>query len=161
MIRLIKLGLKFLCLTLCRHWTRFSLYFCNKERYLNLAILPTPSTALAIQSTFPQGRGKGFKQGHARLYSHCGRTNHIVDTCFAKHGLSPGWKSKKAVNQIFASPSKEHDVSATSESFVGLSKDQIENSISFLPNAKLIAIERSTNLVDSYNISSQPSSGKM
>ncbi|XP_061337323.1 uncharacterized protein LOC133284338 [Gastrolobium bilobum] len=33
------------------------------------------------------GRGRGTK-----LCTHCGRTNHTVETCYAKHGYPPGFK---------------------------------------------------------------------
>jgi hypothetical protein len=68
---------------------------------MNLTNLPTPPV-VAVQSVLSsQGHGKGYsKQGQAQRCTHCGRNNHTVDTCFAKHSLPPGWKSKKAVNQV-------------------------------------------------------------
>ncbi|XP_028186399.1 uncharacterized protein LOC114373048 [Glycine soja] len=136
---------------------------------MNLAILPTPTAVLAVQSapsftTASPGRGRGYsKQGQSRHCTHCGRNNHTVDTCFAKHGYPPGWKSKKAsVNQISAttSLSEELNSSAVSEALFSLSKDQLANLIALLPNAKPIAIVvSSANLVSSHNIYVQPSSG--
>ncbi|KAG5134117.1 hypothetical protein JHK82_025305 [Glycine max] len=140
----------------------------NQERPMNLAILPTPTVVLAVQSapsftTASPGRGRGYiKQGQSRHCTHFGRNNHTFDTCFAKHGYPPGWKSKKAsANQIsaFASSFEELNSSAISEAFFGLSKDQLANLIALLPNAKPTAIAvSSANLVSSHNISVQPSS---
>ena len=136
---------------------------------MNLAILPTPTVVLAVQSapsftTASPGRGRGYiKQGQSRHCTHFGRNNHTFDTCFAKRGYPPGWKSKKAsANQIsaFASSFEELNSSAISEAFFGLSKDQLANLIALLPNAKPTAIAvSSANLVSSHNISVQPSSG--
>ncbi|XP_061354958.1 uncharacterized protein LOC133299505 [Gastrolobium bilobum] len=36
-----------------------------------------------------KGRGRG-----TRLCTHCGRTNHTVDTCYAKHGYPPGFRNR-------------------------------------------------------------------
>ncbi|XP_006582509.1 uncharacterized protein [Glycine max] len=140
----------------------------QQERHMNLAILPTPTVVLVVQpapsfTTASPGRGRGYsKQGQSRHCTHCGKNNHTVDTCFAKHGYPPGWKSKKAfVNQIFAfaSSSEELNSSTISEAFSGLSKDQLANLIALLPNAKPTATAvSSTNLVSSHNIFVQPSS---
>jgi len=137
----------------------------QQERHLNIGILPNP-TALAVQAlpTSSHDRGKGsfkpsfFKQGHARKCTHCGRTNHIVDTCFAKHGFSPGWKSKPSVNQVFAASSNEVDDSDPSNVLSGLSKDQVQVLIALLPTSKPTATS-SANLVSSHNISRQVPAG--
>jgi hypothetical protein len=55
---------------------------------------------------------------------------------------------------------KNFDNSAVSEAFSGLTKDQIASLIALLPNVNPNSIAvSSANLVSSYNISSQPSSG--
>ncbi|XP_020999433.1 uncharacterized protein LOC110281482 [Arachis duranensis] len=35
------------------------------------------------------GRGKGHGRGTPKLCSHCGKTGHLVDTCYYKHGFPP------------------------------------------------------------------------
>lgn len=59
----------------------------QQERQLHVGVLPTPIafTAQAPSNT-SQGRSKApfrfnsIKQGHARLCTHCNRTNHTIDT---------------------------------------------------------------------------------
>jgi len=46
-----------------------------------------------------QGRGKNFyankdSTGHNRVCTHCGKSNHTIDTCFLLHGFPPGYKPK-------------------------------------------------------------------
>ncbi|XP_058756759.1 uncharacterized protein LOC131629981 [Vicia villosa] len=43
---------------------------------------------------FSGGRGRGN-----RVCTHCGMTNHTIDTCFKKHGYPPNWKQEAMVNQ--------------------------------------------------------------
>ncbi|XP_058753745.1 uncharacterized protein LOC131626926 [Vicia villosa] len=48
-------------------------------------------------STSSRGRGRGDRsyggRGRgSRICTHCGMTNHTVDTCFKKHGYPPHWK---------------------------------------------------------------------
>ncbi|XP_058759582.1 uncharacterized protein LOC131632879 [Vicia villosa] len=39
------------------------------------------------------GRGRG-----SRICTHCGMTNHTIDTCFKKHGYPPHWKQESSIN---------------------------------------------------------------
>src|ERR1044072_1867429 len=39
-------------------------------------------------------RGRGRNQGSGRLCTHCGKTNHTIDTCFFKHGFPPGYQQR-------------------------------------------------------------------
>ncbi|XP_058761796.1 uncharacterized protein LOC131635210 [Vicia villosa] len=41
-----------------------------------------------------KGRIQGYGKGHNRVCTHCGRTNHTVETCFLKHGYPPCFKTK-------------------------------------------------------------------
>ena len=36
-------------------------------------------------------------KGHARVCTHCNRTNHTIETCFLKHGFPPGYRGKSKV----------------------------------------------------------------
>lgn len=36
----------------------------------------------------------GGNKGHNRVCTHCGRTNHTIETCFLKHGYPAGFKGK-------------------------------------------------------------------
>ncbi|CAJ2665884.1 unnamed protein product [Trifolium pratense] len=112
----------------------------QQERNLNIGIVPNP-TALAIQAppTSFHGRGKGssrpnsYKQGHARQCTHCERSNQVVENCFVKHGLPPGWKNKQAVHHVPAASSDEADDSDPSSVLSGLSKHQIQSLFALLP----------------------------
>ncbi|KAI5443649.1 hypothetical protein KIW84_012338 [Lathyrus oleraceus] len=42
-----------------------------------------------------RGKPQGGARGHNRVCTHCGRTNHTVETCFLKHGYPPGFKGKE------------------------------------------------------------------
>ncbi|XP_058746040.1 uncharacterized protein LOC131618902 [Vicia villosa] len=51
--------------------------------------------------TYPhKGKYQGVAgaRGSNRICTHCGRTNHTVDTCFIKHGYPPGFKNKPKGN---------------------------------------------------------------
>jgi hypothetical protein len=71
-----------------------------------------------------RGRGRGnFGRGQysTRYCTHCGGNNHVIDTCFVKHGFPPGYKSKgaqtnneKSVNLASATNSDPSPVSSSS-----------------------------------------------
>lgn len=42
----------------------------------------------------PNSRGKTSSSRPNMVCTHCGRTNHTVETCFVKHGYPPGFKKK-------------------------------------------------------------------
>ncbi|XP_061367193.1 uncharacterized protein LOC133310301 [Gastrolobium bilobum] len=51
-----------------------------------------------------RGRGRGSftgkgRSGSSRLCTYCGKTSHIVETCFEKHGYPPGYKQKGATHK--------------------------------------------------------------
>jgi hypothetical protein len=87
----------------------------QQEREMHSSIngdTPTASTveetvALQVQTTegnyaAKQGntnykvKNQGYhgSKGTNRICTHCGRTNHTVETCFQKHGYPPGFKNK-------------------------------------------------------------------
>ncbi|XP_004497583.1 uncharacterized protein [Cicer arietinum] len=54
--------------------------------------------------------GRGPYQNSNRICTHCGRTNHTVETCFLKHGYPPGFQqrhSRAAFNTATASDSQD------------------------------------------------------
>lgn len=142
----------------------------QQERQLHVGVLPTP-TLLTAQAppNASQGRGKApfkfnfVKQGHARLCTHCNRTNHIIDTCFLKHGFPPGWKSKKYVHDVAIANLQPEDDSDPGGILSSLTKDQIQSLLALLPSATPTAdatsssnVVGSSNLVSSNHISTQP-----
>lgn len=44
-----------------------------------------------------KNQDKNNRRGHNRVCTHFGRTNHIVETRFLKHGFPPGYKGKDKV----------------------------------------------------------------
>ncbi|KAI5432658.1 hypothetical protein KIW84_020094 [Lathyrus oleraceus] len=63
-------------------------------------------------------KGKGSSsstKGGNRVCTHCGRTNHTVDTCFVKHGYPPGYRNrtKPASNTQGSSQSHANTISHT------------------------------------------------
>ncbi|KAI5416297.1 hypothetical protein KIW84_041373 [Lathyrus oleraceus] len=48
------------------------------------------------KSNYSKGKTQTFisARGHNRVCSHCGRTSHTMETCFMKHGYTPGFKGK-------------------------------------------------------------------
>jgi hypothetical protein len=53
-----------------------------------------------------RGRGRGWGggrgQGSNRLCTHCGRSNHTIEYCYALHGYPPGYKPKNNKGGTFA-----------------------------------------------------------
>ncbi|KAL1355581.1 hypothetical protein AAHE18_05G123200 [Arachis hypogaea] len=68
------------------------------------------------------GRGKGHGRGTPKLCSHCGKTGHLVDTCYYKHGFPPhmqrnqfkgntdGPSAMNSVNSINAASNEEGSI---------------------------------------------------
>jgi hypothetical protein len=72
----------------------------QQERELNSAT-PLDSSEAIVTAFHANTQNKGSAtnkwkgsssstKGGNRVCTHCGRTNHIVDTCFVKHGYPPG-----------------------------------------------------------------------
>jgi len=58
-----------------------------------------PSNFSGNNAPHGQGRGNNFyadkgSTGHNRVCTHCGRSNHTIDTCFLLYGFPPGYKPK-------------------------------------------------------------------
>ncbi|XP_004501782.1 uncharacterized protein [Cicer arietinum] len=80
-----------------------------------------------------QPRHSGGKVGVNRQCTHCGRTNHTIDTCFLIHGLPPGFKSKKVHNIT------TYLTSSCDSSVLGLSQEQIQSLLALLPQTNLVS----------------------
>jgi hypothetical protein len=66
----------------------------------NASTFANPSNFSGNNAAKGHGRGKNFyankgPSGHNRMCTHCGRTNHIIDTCFVLHGFPPAYKPKR------------------------------------------------------------------
>lgn len=60
------------------------------------------------------GRGQGTS---GKLCTHCGKTNHTVDTCYYKHGFPPGYKPKGA-RSAYAANTDIENIENSSEQVV-------------------------------------------
>lgn len=56
--------------------------------------------------SYSKGKTQGFSgaRGHNCVCTHRGTTNHIVETCFIKHGFSPGFKGKGKSQSVGNNP---------------------------------------------------------
>ncbi|XP_058733710.1 uncharacterized protein LOC131605359 [Vicia villosa] len=79
----------------------------QQERELNYSL---SSDSTNFEVTALHVNGQHGKQSHIskgkgnRVCTHCGRTNHTVDTCFQKNGYPPGYRQKnKGQNSTHAS----------------------------------------------------------
>ncbi|XP_058732749.1 uncharacterized protein LOC131604318 [Vicia villosa] len=52
------------------------------------------------RGSFRGGRSSGGRGKNNRVCTHCGITNHTIDTCFKKHGYPHHWKHEGAINAI-------------------------------------------------------------
>ncbi|XP_047171754.1 uncharacterized protein LOC124839860, partial [Vigna umbellata] len=103
-----------------------------------------------------QARSSGGRFGAPRQCTHCGRTNHTIDTCFLIHGLPPDLKSKRVHNVTTDSstvvPSYNNSPAQSHSAILGLSQEQIHGLLALLPQSNP-TIPHSTNLVSSHNAS--------
>ncbi|KAI5421811.1 hypothetical protein KIW84_045302 [Lathyrus oleraceus] len=96
-------------------------------------------------------QGYGGQRGQNRVCTHCGRTNHTIDTCFIKHGYPPGFKHRSKGNvsgpQQSATINNASDNSASSTSdsasgvsanaSYGLTQEQYNNILALLQHSKI------------------------
>lgn len=90
---------------------------------------------------FFRGKPQGGARGHNRVCTHCGRTNHTIETCFLKHGYPPGFKGKgknqssNTSNQnVVASVNAGLDESQPS---FGFTQDQYNNILALIQQSQL------------------------
>ncbi|KAI5432085.1 hypothetical protein KIW84_036007 [Lathyrus oleraceus] len=133
----------------------------QQEREINYArssmAIPTVSTteeATAFQlhnshsghangknGQFFRGKPQGGARGHNRVCTHCGRTNHTVETCFLKHGYPPGFKGK-GKNQSSNTSNQNvvasvHAGSDESQPSFGFTQDQYNNILALIQQSQL------------------------
>ncbi|XP_058783256.1 uncharacterized protein LOC131657927 [Vicia villosa] len=83
-------------------------------------------------------RGYGGAKGHNRVCTHCGRTNHTIETCFLKHGYAPGFKQiGKLPTTIVSANATLDSPQFTSTSFgFGFTQDQYNSLLELLQQSK-------------------------
>lgn len=107
-----------------------------------------------------QGRGRGFG-GHSSSFgpghksnsfgyqskecSHCGRTDHIINTCYKKHGIAPNYGKLSSINNIYHEHDEAGDDADDSKSTkkinsYGFTKDQNEKLVSLLQNISKVNV---------------------
>ncbi|XP_058775552.1 uncharacterized protein LOC131649812 [Vicia villosa] len=103
------------------------------------------------------------KMGHNRVCTHCGRTNHTIETCFIKHGYPPGFKGKgKSPNSASQSQfvtsikvGQESSQQIPSQSLFGFTQEQYQNILELLQqsktNAKANSISTSPFILNSHS----------
>ncbi|KAI5384936.1 hypothetical protein KIW84_071790 [Lathyrus oleraceus] len=57
------------------------------------------STILYANNNNNQGKGKGNSKT-SMLCTNCSKTNHIVETCYFKHGFPPGYRNKNPKSSL-------------------------------------------------------------
>lgn len=94
--------------------------FCNNDK---------SKTLIAnVEAKKSFNRGKGNYQGSkntSKVCTHCGRTDHTVETCYKKHGFPLNWQ--RNVSNI-SSPNEETEEQKEDDSkTIGITKDQYEH----------------------------------
>ena len=122
-------------------------------------------------NTYFKGKngGNGVSKGHSRVCTHCGRTNHTVETCFTKHGYPPGFRGKgKAFTQATHSQSiasietgqgtpQQH----SAQSMVGFTQEQYQSILELIQQSKLTSQANSISTSPFIlNTHSHPENGK-
>ncbi|MCH82134.1 retrovirus-related pol polyprotein from transposon TNT 1-94 [Trifolium medium] len=127
----------------------------QQERELNSSVTSLVSStdssqlAMAMQVSSQQGnfsgkngyKGKGQGSNSAKgnkLCTHCSRTNHIVESCFVKHGYPPGYRGKGKYQQNFGSQANStvNEASGSTASSFGFTQEQYNNIMEFLQQSK-------------------------
>lgn len=88
--------------------------------------------------------GKGKGQGINRVCTHCGQSNHTVETSWLKHGLPPGYKNKgrnqsqsKANSAVLDSTQSDSTSSPTSTKSFCFTQEEYNTIRSLLQQSKL------------------------
>ncbi|GAU32977.1 hypothetical protein TSUD_358440 [Trifolium subterraneum] len=127
----------------------------QQERELNSSVTSLVSStdssdlAMAMQVSSQQGnhngkngykgKGQGSNSAKGNKYcTHCGRTNHIVENCFVKHGYPPGYRGKGKYQQNSGSQANTtvNEASGSTTSAFGFTQEQYNNIMEFLQQSK-------------------------
>ncbi|KAI5408739.1 hypothetical protein KIW84_054538 [Lathyrus oleraceus] len=85
-----------------------------------------------------KNQGYHGSKGTNRICTHCGRTNHTVETCFQKHGYPPGFKNKgKIPATATANSATEASPQGSTPSAFGFTQEQYNNILALLQQSKL------------------------
>ncbi|XP_058775261.1 uncharacterized protein LOC131649518 [Vicia villosa] len=94
------------------------------------------------------GRGRGN-----RVCTHCGMTNHTIDTCFKKHGYPPNWKTDGAAGAFnnYVSSQDKHEVQHRDDSETNV---QASSGLAFTPeqHKALLALLQDASQIQSHSI---------
>lgn len=111
------------------------------EETVALQVQTTEGNYVAKQgNTNYKGKNQGYhgSKGTNRICTHCGRTNHTVETCFQKHGYPPGFKNKgKIPAAATANSATEASPQGSTPSAFGFTQEQYNNILALLQQSKL------------------------
>ncbi|XP_050870568.1 uncharacterized protein LOC127073460 [Lathyrus oleraceus] len=109
--------------------------------------IQTNSRSSNGKPNYSKSKTQGFNsaRGHNRVCSHCGRTNHTVETCFMKHGYPLGFKGKSKFQSAGNSVQSAAAVNTASDtspqgsatSSFGFTQEKYNNIIKLLQQSKL------------------------
>jgi hypothetical protein len=127
---------------------------CSVSSFVSNNDSAEPAVALLANSQQGNNFGKNGQsyykgkvnapKGSNRFCTHCGKTNHIVDNCFVKHGFPPGYKGKgknqstpgsQAHSVINEAPESSRQGSTTSS--FGFTQEQYNNILELLQQSKI------------------------
>ncbi|KAI5421410.1 hypothetical protein KIW84_045010 [Lathyrus oleraceus] len=100
----------------------------QQEREFYTPLLDLPYTEVSDHSSSlmvnvvqnkPKWKGSGAVRGTNRVCTHCGRTNHTIETYFIKHYYPPGFKNKAKACQSFPADNSTSNNGSTSAATSG------------------------------------------
>ncbi|XP_061362055.1 uncharacterized protein LOC133305825 [Gastrolobium bilobum] len=92
--------------------------------------------------TVPFGRGRTGGRGRGtKLCTYCGRTNHTVETCYAKHGYPPGFRNNWKLASANAIDVSDENVQSHEENKVSLSQSEYQNFLQLMNQSKVDTVE--------------------
>ncbi|XP_058741158.1 uncharacterized protein LOC131613512 [Vicia villosa] len=84
-------------------------------------------------------QGSNAPRGNNRMWTHCGRTNHTVETCFTKHGYPLGYRNKAKPQGTSSSNAKNVSTASPQDSATpsfGFTKEQYDSILTLLQQSK-------------------------
>ncbi|XP_058740904.1 uncharacterized protein LOC131613234 [Vicia villosa] len=132
-------------------------------------VLAIPNTNRESQSR-NSSRGRGnFRRGRTnsgrgrgnRVCTHCGMTNHTIDTCFKNHGYPPNWKLDGTINNYITShdkpdviPNDDSEANAPVNSGLTFTPEQHKALLALLQDASNLQSHRINHLTSQTKLSS-------
>jgi hypothetical protein len=146
----------------------YSLVIQEESNNSSLILIDEPVSAINASNAFPssnksQWRGRGYSSGPKppRHCTFCGRNNHTIDYCYAKHGYPNAQKQTPSINasssneQIEAPPGSCTDASSSN---VSISQEKYDQLLSLLQQVNLLP-SSSTPSASTNQINATPVSG--